>query len=201
MDRREINDVEAHRLRVVDPAETIAKGRAAIGAALGGTGEKFIPGGGARGDPIDRDARRRHVLGRAGARGVGRHQDLELARMRKAVDLGVLAGAHLFGEFPQAFRIGTPGALGGGGEEGRALQCFAHQVGDAGFEFGGKLVLPPAEDIRPGFDRVLVGRVFVDGKYPSPAIVIDVFHRGFVPVAIRRSPAISEPPPRCRDRP
>ena len=184
MDRRKIDDVEAHRFGVVDARQAVAKGRPAIGAALSRTGKKFIPGGGTRGDPIDRYAWRRRVLRRAGTRGVGRHQDFKLARVREAVNLGVLARAHPFGEFPQTFRVGAAGALGGGGEERRALQCFAHQIGHAGFEFGGKLVLPSTENVRPGFHRVFIGRVFVDGKHPPPTIVIDVFHRGFVPARL-----------------
>ena len=61
---------------------------------------------------------------------VGCHQHFQFARVREAVDLGVLAFADLFGEFPQPFCIGAPGASGGGGEEGGAFQFFALQVSE-----------------------------------------------------------------------
>ena len=85
MDGREIDDVEAHRLGVVDPRQAIAKGRAAIAAALGRAREKIhtrrrcarltrstvTRGGGA-------------VLRGAGAIGISRHQNFEFAGMRDA---------------------------------------------------------------------------------------------------------------------
>ncbi len=43
MDRRKIDHVEAHRLRVVDAREAIAEGRAAVAAPLGGAGEELVP--------------------------------------------------------------------------------------------------------------------------------------------------------------
>ena len=89
MNRREINDVETHRLRVIDPRQAIAKSRAAIAATLGRAREKFIPGGRSRLRSIDDHARRRRVLRRAGAIRISRHQHLELAGMRDRVDLSV----------------------------------------------------------------------------------------------------------------
>ena len=83
MDRREINDVEAHRFRIIDARKAIAKGRATIGPTLSGAREKFVPGGGASRDAIDDHTRRRGVLGRAVARRVGCHQDFEFAGMRR----------------------------------------------------------------------------------------------------------------------
>ena len=48
MDRREINHVESHRLRVIDSRQAIAKGRTPVAAALRRAREKFIPGRRAR---------------------------------------------------------------------------------------------------------------------------------------------------------
>ena len=202
MDGREIDDVETHRLGVVDPPEAIAKSRAAIGPAFGGAREKFIPGGGARRDAIDDHAGRRGVLGRAVVRGVGCHQNFQFAGVREPVDERVSVPPRIcFGKFAQAFRVGPAGAFGGGGEERGALQFFARQIGQAGFEFGRKFVLPAAEDIGPGFDRVFVGGVFVDGKNSAPAIVLDQLHGGLVPVRLAEHPPFQGRPRRCRGRP
>ena len=53
MDRREIEDVEAHLFGVIDPPKAIAKGRSTIGPTLSGAGEEFVPGGGASRDAVD----------------------------------------------------------------------------------------------------------------------------------------------------
>ncbi len=184
MDGWEINHVEPHRFGVVNPAEASPKGRAAIGPALGGAGEKFIPGGGAGGDAIDRYPGRGRVLGRAVAGGVGGHQDFKLAEVRDAVDFGVRARAHFLGQLAQAFGVGAAGAPGGGGEKFRAFEFLARQIGEAGFKLGRVLVHPAPEDIGPGFDRVFIGGVFVEGKDAAPTIVVDQLHRGLVPVGL-----------------
>src|ERR1700741_955646 len=44
VDRREINDVESHRLSVIDPGKTISELRASIARALSGAREKLVPG-------------------------------------------------------------------------------------------------------------------------------------------------------------
>src|SRR5262245_29398850 len=98
MNGRKINDVEAHRLRVVDSSQTITEGRSTIRPALRRAGKKFIPGGGARGDAINDHARRRSVLRGAVAHRVGRHQYFKFTEVGDPIYLGVVAAAQSFGE-------------------------------------------------------------------------------------------------------
>ncbi len=125
MNRRKINDVEAHGLRVVDAREAVAKGRTAIAVTFGGAGKEFIPGRVTRRDTIDRDLRRRHILRGGGAIGIGRHQDFELAGMRDVVDAFVLARADLLRDFAEPLTVlGVPGTARRGIDQGCAFQCF-----------------------------------------------------------------------------
>ena len=102
--------------------------------------------------------------------------------MRDLVDLSVFARPDHLGELPEPSRVGgVIGAVGGLVQQGGAFQRFTAQIRDPGLEFRGKLVLPAAKRVRPGFDGVFVDRVFVDRADAPPAIVIDVRHRGLVP--------------------
>ena len=181
--------------------ETIAKGRPAIAAAFGRAGKKFVPRGGARRDPIDDDAWRRRILGRAGASGVGRHQDFELAGMREPVDLGVLAGAHLFGEFPQTFRIGDPGYAWRRRRGGPRPPAFR----SAGWRCRLRIsrqTRVASRRRRPSRLRPCIRRSRFRRRCTPPAS--DRYRRvssRFRASSIRRAPAISEPPPRRRARP
>ena len=69
MDRREIDHVEAHRLRVIDARQAIAKGRAAVATPLGGARKEFIPCREARARAIHDDPRiRRYEWDYCGSR-------------------------------------------------------------------------------------------------------------------------------------
>ena len=184
MDRREIEDVEAHLFGVIDPPKAIAKGRSTIGPTLSGAGEEFVPGGGASRDAIDDHMRWRGVLSGALSRRVGGHQDFEFAGMDEAIDLGIITGAYPLGELAQPFGISATGAFGRGGKQTCAFQFFARQVGEPGLEFCRVFMLPAGKDIGPSFDRIFVGRIFINGKDAAPAIVIDEFHGCLVPVGL-----------------
>src|ERR1700730_16683264 len=101
MDRRKINDIESHRVGLVDRGQTVAKSRSAIAATFGRAREEFIPSRHLRGGTIDNHARRRRILGGAGALRIGRHQYLEFARMRDLVYLRIVARANFLRELMQ----------------------------------------------------------------------------------------------------
>ena len=129
MNRRKINHVESHRFRVIDPRQTIAKGRSSIGPAFGRARKKFIPGGGPRRRAIDNHARRRRILGGTGAIGVSRHQHFEFTRVRDGVDLLVLGRADSVRDRPEPRRIGRiTRALSRRFEQRRAFERFARQI-------------------------------------------------------------------------
>ena len=107
----------------------------------------------------------------------------------------VIARAHLLGEPAQSFGIGAASAFGRGAEERRPFQCLARQVGEAGLEFRGELMLPPGENVGPSFDRVFVDRVFVEGNGTPPAIILDGLHRALVPARLADRPPFQH----CRD--
>jgi hypothetical protein len=181
MNRREVNHVETHRLRVIDSLETLSKCRAAIAATFRRAGKKFIPRGGAGGDAIDRDARRRVILRRAGTLRISRHQNFQLGKFRDAIDVGIFAGAHLVGELAQALRVRAARAFRGGEKKRGAFEPLGRQVANAGVELRAKFMLPSGEKVGPGLDRVFPGADFLERTNAAPAIVVDVRHERLVP--------------------
>src|SRR5438477_6834548 len=105
--------------------------------------------------------------------------------MCDGINLGVLSRADLLRELDQARRVrrvvGTPRS---GLEQSRPFQPFARQRGNASLELFTKLALPPAKGVRPGFDRVFVDSVLVEGADAAPAVVVDEGHGRFMPVIL-----------------
>src|SRR5438270_6236100 len=87
MDRREINDVKSHCLGILDPGQTIAQLGTALAAPLRGPRKEFVPSCRPRFQTVDNHAWWRGPLCGAGAIRIGRHQNLDLARMHQLVDL------------------------------------------------------------------------------------------------------------------
>ena len=109
--------------------------------------------------------------------------------MSNCVDVGRLAGADRFAEFAEPGCIrGVHGALRRPIQQRRPFQYLARQILQASFELGGKLLLPAAEGVGPGLDRVFVDRVFVEGANSPPTVVVDVHHWRFVPLRLTELP-------------
>src|SRR5207245_8912548 len=87
MNWREIDDVKSHCFGVLDPGQTIAQLGTALAATLGGTRKEFVPSRSPRFQTVDNNARRRSPLRGTGPIRIGRHQNLELARMHQLLDL------------------------------------------------------------------------------------------------------------------
>ena len=74
MDRHEIDDVEAHRADLVEPGGAILEGRAARRVAALRARKHLVPGGEARGDPVDGHLELMAVAHRGTAIGQPRHE-------------------------------------------------------------------------------------------------------------------------------
>src|SRR5207244_4125377 len=66
-------------------------------------------------------------------------------------------------------------------DQRRPFEHFTVQGSDASLELGGKFVLPAGKGVNPSFHRIFVNRIFIKSAGPTPAIVIDQFHRRLVP--------------------
>ena len=189
MNRREINYVEAHRLRVINSGQTITKGRSAIAATFGRAWKKFIPGSDLRFFPFHDHAWRRRILCRPRTVGIGRHQHFELARVDNVINLRVISPANRFRQFAKSRRIVRDvSALSGRFDQGRAFQCFSGQIGNAGFEFFRELIPPTSKGVGPRFDRVFINADLVQRTNPAPAIVVDKRHRCLMPARLTNQP-------------
>jgi hypothetical protein len=69
-------------------------------------------------------------------------------------------------------------------DQRRTFERFTAQGSYASFELGGKFVLPAGKNVNPSLHRILVNRIFIKSAGPTPAIVIDQFHRRLVPAAL-----------------
>ena len=86
MNRRKINDVETHCLRVVEPRQTIAESRSAIVDAFCGAWKKFIPRPEQCCGSIDDNPRSRAILRRVGAIRIRCHQHFQLRGLCDGID-------------------------------------------------------------------------------------------------------------------
>src|ERR1700682_3622079 len=113
--------------------------------------------------------------------------------MCDGVNLGVLSRADLLRELDQARRVRrVVGAPRGGFEQSGPFQRFTGQRRNASLELFTKLTLPPAKGVRPGFDRVFVDGVLVEGTDAAPAVVVDERHGRFVPVILSENAPLQE---------
>src|SRR4029077_4704334 len=109
------------------------------------------------------------------------------------VNFGVLNRANLLRELDQARRVRRlVSAPRGGFEQSGPFQRLTCQLGNASLKLCSKLALPPAKGIRPGFDRVFVDGVLVEGADAAPAIVVDEGHGCFVPGILSENAPLQE---------
>ena len=119
---------------------------------------------------------------RAGAIGIGRHQNFKLTGMNQRIDLGRRFCSHRLRDFAEPLCVvRIMRTFRRFFDQRRAFERFASQGRNACFELGRKFVLPARERVNPGFHGVFVDGVFIKGTRPTPAIVIDQFHRRLVP--------------------
>src|SRR5206468_5164854 len=83
-----------------------------------------------------------------------------------------VAGAR--GGMLEQLRLFALGALGGGGDQERALAELAAEVGLAAVELAVHLVAPRGERVDPGLDRVLPVAAGVDREAALPGVAVDV---------------------------
>ena len=146
MDRREINHVEPHRLRVLHPRRQSRKVEPRSAEPFGRTRKKFIPGRSPRFHPVHDHARRRHVLRRA-----GRDADKSPSALRARPSAPAcspprshpsrIRSANSFSRFASSPRAYSRR----GGEQRGPFQLLALQIRETGFKLRGILVLPAGE--------------------------------------------------------
>ena len=137
MDRREIDDVESHRLRVIDARQAIAKGRAFVAAAFGRARERIhtTPRCAPR-----RDRRSRAAAAHIASRRSDRDRSPSGPRARRNARSSLICALSLVRmQSPRAPAsaapsVGVAGAPCGLFDQRRAFQRLARQVRDAGFE-------------------------------------------------------------------
>ena len=188
MDRRKINHIESHRLRVIDAAEAIAEGRARVGFPLRRAREKFIPR--RKGCPLAVHPHGMKRLGGCGNRAVGvnRHERAKIGVVRQSVGLVRIGGAHFLRELFQRLAVRSlPRTLGGGLDESRTFQNLALQLAQPGGEFFFQFVLPGEKHIPPRLDREFPRARACNQKLPGPAVVEERTHRRFIPSGLTRT--------------
>ena len=101
VDRRKINDIKSHGLRIVDPSEAVAECRAQVRLSFGGAWEKFIPSG--EGGAVPIDPYRVKGFRRCGERSVGvdLHESAKGGIVSEFMRLGGIRTPHRGGHFFQ----------------------------------------------------------------------------------------------------
>src|SRR6266478_995314 len=174
MDWREIDDVKSHCFGVLDPGQTIAQLGTTLAATLGGTRKEFVPSRSPRFQTVNNHARRRSPLRGTGPIRIGRHQNLELARMDQLIDLCRYLRSYCLRDFAEPACVmlivcASCCFL----DQRRTFERFTAQRSYASFELGGKFVLPASKSVNPSLHRILVNRIFIKSAGSMPAIVID----------------------------
>ena len=183
VDRREVDDVEAHRLGVLHPTEAVAEGGAATGLPLGGAWEELIPGGEGRTLPVDAHFLGRAVGGRERAVGPLTHEGDQL-RIGGRGDQGGGIGRCLeaVGMRRELLCGGVlAGTSGGGTHESGTLQGLRGKGCGATPGLFADLLDPGTEGIPPRLDGPLGEADGTGGKASPPAILSDGGHRGLLP--------------------
>src|SRR2546423_12591907 len=102
--------------------------------------------------------------------------------MNQGIYFGWRTGAHRLCDLMRSFLIVTIGrTFGRLLDKCRTFQGLTLQWRDSGFEFGGKLVLPTAKRVCPGFHCIFIGRDLVQGAGAAPPVVLDEPHRRLMP--------------------
>ena len=171
VDRRQVDDVEAHRGRPLELALGVAKRPVAAGDV--GAGKELVPGGEARPLAIDDDLVFALGPGRVGAVEVGVHEAAERGVVRGRRGGGPVAVGEGLGPAGQHPGVVAGCAPGGRLDQRRALAQLAghvlarrHPLVEVG--------QPGAERVGQRLDRVDVARVVLEDERARPAIVREV---------------------------
>ena len=187
VDRREIEDVEAHFLDVGQAVDDVVEGPVAIDIAGLGAWEELVPGGKARRRAIhpDRDVAR--IAREVGAlAGDGQQRDRLGVLQQMILAVGVALRLHGFQLLVQPrnsvlLRPGAPAGLAGRANQFASLGQF--QIGQlAGIALLLRLVAPRRVQIAPGNDREAIRARLLEDDLGRPAIVLDEDQRGLVPL-------------------
>ena len=182
VDRREIDHVKPHRLRVIHALQTVAERGAFVRMAFGGAREKFVPGCKLRPVAVNAHLQIRQMLRGTRAVGPGDDEPLQFAPVRDGVHLRGLGSCQQLGDFAEAFFVfGEQRPVCRLAHNGRPFEGFAHEGSHAALEFFAELVLPGVERIAPGFDGVFVGRVLEKRTGGAPTVVDERCHRSLIP--------------------
>ena len=184
MDRREVDDVKAHRLRVIDAAKALAECRAMIGMALGRAGEELIPCGKARTLTIDTHTLKGRIGGGEGAIGpLGHELSQSSIGTGGKQSGGIGSGSDSLGMSEEFLGRGIlAGARGGGADHQGSFGGFRRKRGGSPLHFLADLLDPGKEGVAPGLDSPLGESDSACGEGSRPAVVANRTHRGFVPL-------------------
>src|SRR5216110_530286 len=150
MNWREIDDVKSHCFGVLDPGQTIAQLGTALAATLGGTRKEFVPSCSPRFRTVNNHAWRRGPLRGTGPIQIGRHQNLELARMDQLINLCRHLCSYCLRDFAEpacVMRIVCASRC--FLDQRRTFEPFTAQRSYASFELGGKFVLQASNSVNP----------------------------------------------------
>ena len=193
MDRREINDIEAHRLGVIDTRQALAECRTRVRLALRRAGKKLIPS--RKGSPLAINPHRMERLCDGGQRpvGINTHQSTERGIMREVMGLLRIGNPHRGSTFFQSLAVRSLSSAGGCRfDEGSTFQNLALQITKSGSEFFLQLVLPGKKYIPPRLDRVFPRALGGDAESGRPPVVRHRAHRRFVPHIVTHAPPLQE---------
>jgi hypothetical protein len=184
MDRRHIQNVEAHLRDVIQPGDAVTEGAGFLRIARAGSRKHFVP----RAEPrfLAVHAHRQLLFissGRAPIR-IPLHQRGQLGAASGGHRCAQIAGRELGqfrGEIRQASRVGSRRALRGVLREVCANAHVQRHILPR-LVFFDEPANPALEGIDPRLDTVEVGPLQRDPELALPAVVIHEPHRGFAPV-------------------
>ena len=183
MDRRQIEDIEAHRGDIGEESLDVRQRAVLAGPSGGGARKHLVPGREARALAVDLDGERRVVTLDELRVGAAPRELAQRLALRQQGPL--LAGAHRIGERlgplpqPARLRVGQPARVRQG--QRRALSQVDVDVLPR-LVFLRKSPSPALEVIDPCLDGEEISAERLDRKAPLPAIVAEEAHRHSVPL-------------------
>jgi hypothetical protein len=191
VDRRQVEDVEAHPCHVVEAVDDVAQGAVGVGLLGGRAREQLVPRREAGSSAVDHDLEHAVVAHLAGPRVQRRGQGHKL--------LGEAGGhAHVEGEPAVAQRLDglveaptgrPPGSLGEIVEQ-RGSDLQIDLLHGAGLVAGGEVASPGGQMVHPGLDGEAVAPHVGGQEAGDPAVVSEEPHGLLVPASgVLGSPA------------
>ncbi|KFB74259.1 MAG: hypothetical protein AW09_000466 [Candidatus Accumulibacter phosphatis] len=187
VDRRQIDDVETHRLDVVQATDAVLQGAMPVRHVALRTREELIPGGKTGDWPIDHDRQRWRQLMAFAAIGVAGHHAAHDLADAQINGTALLAGSQRsFDGRDDAQHAAEILALRHGGrllEDHQTLEQFAPEVCTR-YALLADFVHPRQISFGIRLDRVLPATDRGDRKLTEPAVVVALRHRAFLPFLV-----------------